>query len=108
MESENIIITKHAYERAKERLGWNKKTLKRMLPKVIDCGTYADDIKGFVKGWAQRKKDNKLNSIDELILYGNSLFLFKKKPNTTDTYILLTVVTAPSTKAHRFNECRHD
>lgn len=38
--------TQHAIERAKERLGWNEATLRRMLPKVVARGVDYRDTRG--------------------------------------------------------------
>ena len=34
----NLIATKHAYKRAKKRLGWNKSALNNMMPRIYQLG----------------------------------------------------------------------
>lgn len=42
----DIIITNHAYERAKERLKWNSKVLDKMSEKAFYSGLKHKDVKG--------------------------------------------------------------
>ena len=46
MKINQIIITEHAYQRAKERLRWNKKTLDRMTVKAYNNGDHHTEVKG--------------------------------------------------------------
>ncbi len=83
-----IEITDHAYMRMKQRSGWNKKTANRMIPRVYDLGTRAENIKGYLKAWAMKKvKEDELG--DDFILYGNFLYVFRRN-------MLVTVLTSPS------------
>lgn len=40
-----VIISQHALERLKERLGWNKRTAVRMVEKIISNGTKDREVK---------------------------------------------------------------
>lgn len=69
-----IAITKHAYKRAKERLGWNKKALERMAPVVL-----ADGIRiGQTSGPFRRYLDSHIHKGHAVTLriYGRFIFLF--------------------------------
>lgn len=72
---EDIIITKHAYTRMKERNGWNKKTATRMVRRVYSDGTRHDQVKGYLKKWLKTKYEYS-NDGDEYILYGEKLYIF--------------------------------
>jgi len=70
-----IIITKHAYKRAKERLSWKKKTLNRMATKAYAEGVTHRSAKGHLKGYIgklfiQHKTANNIR------VYGQDVYLF--------------------------------
>lgn len=45
------IITKHAYSRAKERAGLNKKSLQRIMPRIIEKGLSRNLMSGNLRKW---------------------------------------------------------
>ena len=72
-------ISDHAYERAKKRLGWKKKTLERMLPRVVAKGVDAQSVSGAVKRYIQRNQIPNQNhpTWSKIVLFMNSIFVFK-------------------------------
>ena len=84
-----VVISKHAYERLKERNGWNKKTAERMLSKICIDGKQPEEIKGYLKIWVNKKRTNKLGVATGFILYGNMLYIFRDN-------LMVTVIAAPS------------
>ncbi len=84
-DSESFFISDHAYKRAKERLGWNKNTTRRMLEKVITNGIYGTEVKGTYKPFVMARKRN--HEVENIILYGDTAFIFNKK-------ILVTIIKA--------------
>ena len=49
--TEELVITKHAYTRMKERNGWNKKAATRMVSHIYSDGIRTEQIKVYFKGW---------------------------------------------------------
>ena len=77
-----IYISEHASKRLKQRNGWGKRTQLRMLPKIYDTGKRIDDIKGKYASWIRHKEDVK-NEMDELVLFGDMLYVFNRKTLVT-------------------------
>lgn len=86
--NEEIVITKHAYMRMKERNGWNRKAARRMVSRVYSEGVRPDHVKGYLKNWVNTKYEYR-NEGDEYILYGDKLYIFNGKT-------MLTVLHTPA------------
>jgi hypothetical protein len=83
-----VVITKHAYERAKERLSWTEKVLDKMAQKAFSIGISHKDTKGglnkyITKIWFDYKTANNVK------IHGEVIYLFNK--NT-----LITVYQLPN------------
>ncbi len=89
-EDDGLYITDHAFQRAKERLGWNRKTMMRMMKKVYDNGTADKDVKGSLAPWVKSRME-RYNAGERSIMYGNTMFVLCR--NT-----VVTVINAPSKK----------
>ena len=74
-ENISLSISKHAYDRLKERNGWSKKTANRMLQKIYDYGVRPEDVKGYLKSWINRKADM-FDDDREFVLFGEKLYIF--------------------------------
>ncbi len=83
----SIQICDHGYERLKERNGWSKKTAKRMINKVYLNGKHPDELKGYLKQWFLNKGRYE-SEIDEYIVYGDYMYVFKNK-------VLITAYNIP-------------
>lgn len=73
---EEIEATDHAYERAKERFRWRKRTLDRMMKKAYNEGiTHADTVGSLnnyiTEVWAKYKSANNIR------IYGENMYLFR-------------------------------
>lgn len=91
-EEDTVYITDHAMTRMKERNGWGRKAAIRMVQKVFDNGTKAADVrKGPYKAWAHYKAEKALPN-ENLILYGDKLYIFAGK-------VLITVIPARAREA---------
>ena len=66
-----MIPTTHSYKRAKERLGWSKATLDRMVEKAFDEGLAYSDTKGRL-----RKYIDKRFKFGEVRIYAEHIFFF--------------------------------
>lgn len=82
---ECVYISRHAFDRMKERNGWNRKTSVRMVRRIYDCGILPDDVHGPYRNWVQhrKKKDPKAT----YRFYGQNLYVF-------DNNVLITVIQA--------------
>lgn len=72
---EEINITDHAYERAKERLGWKREVMDKMASKALNLGIKHKDTKGslnkyITKLWFEYKSCNNVR------IYGENIYFF--------------------------------
>lgn len=88
-----IIITNHAYVRAKERLKLTRKQLDSFIPKVIERGKEYKDENEELTIYLQQKKIKYDNKAKKVILYGDSIFVF-------DEMRLVTIFTVPRKLKH--------
>ena len=68
-----MTISDHAYQRAKERLGWKKRTLERMAERVLVSGTYYKDMSKSMKEYIARLE---CKTGRTYIVYGEHLYSF--------------------------------
>ncbi len=70
-----MYITKHAEKRLKQRCGFNKKSMERMVSKALNEGVSHKETKGELKKWVSGVylKEKKTNNIR---LYGDKAYLF--------------------------------
>lgn len=73
--TEELVITKHAYTRMKERNGWNKKAATRMVSRIYSDGVRPEQVKGYLKKWVNTKYEY-MNDGDEYVLFGDKLYIF--------------------------------
>ncbi len=95
MESKNrkngVILTDHAYERLRKRNGWGRSTADRMAERIFDKGVRADDVKGYLKPYMQKKAlEAGGNKIGDIVLYGDFIYLFTKQN------VLITAYPVPT------------
>jgi len=77
------IATKHAYRRAKERLGWNKSALRGQMVKAFYHGAAHKDVKSKLRKYVD-KLWLKSKNCNNIRIYGENLYLFNNE-------ILITV-----------------
>lgn len=90
-----IIITEHAYGRAKERLGWNTSALIKMAEKAYLEGIKHGDTKSSLKKyidklWFDYKKANNIRIYGENIFFfsGNILITIYQLPNNLKKHLV--------------------
>lgn len=76
-EEDCIYISRHAFDRMRERNGWNKKTSLRMIKKVYDTGLNPDEVKGEYKSWIKERAKKHPEVI--MKFYGQMLYIFDNK-----------------------------
>lgn len=84
-ESDCVFISRHAFDRMKERNGWNKKTALRMTKKVYDNGLAPSQVKGEYRAWALHRAAKYPEST--MKFYGQNLYVFQNN-------VLVTVLQA--------------
>ena len=70
-----VHASKHAYEAAKERLGWKKKTLDNMLERVFNNGIKHSDTKGQLNKYIT-KLWFKYETANNIRIYGQDVYFF--------------------------------
>ena len=89
-EEDCVFISRHGFDRMRERNGWNKKTAMRMIKKVFDCGLSPNDVKGEYRPWVKQRAEKHPDS--DMRFYGQNLYVF-------DNNVLITVL--PGTKMYQ-------
>lgn len=69
------IATEHAYEKAKERLGWKRKVLDKMMVKAFDEGIKHSDTKGSLNKYIT-KLWFKYRTANNIRIYGENVYFF--------------------------------
>jgi len=84
-------ITQHAFERARERLCWHRRTLARMMERVFYDGLSPDELPSRARGALNLNPDEVRST--SCRIYGEHLFLFGRDfPDQAD---LITVYPVP-------------
>lgn len=94
-----VIITDHAYARAKERLSFSKKALDRIAQKAFDAGIKHNQTVGSLKKYIDSISINQQRP-GNVIIHGTILFVFKDIFLIT-VYQLPTVFVRASNKIAR-------
>ncbi len=89
-EDDTYFVSRHAYHRLKERLGWNKKASNRMLKRVMDRGARFDTLPSSFRKWVADKAYEGF-SISESRVFAEHLFLVDES-----SHILITVLPIPA------------
>lgn len=84
-EDDCVYISRHAFDRMRERNGWNKKTALRMVKKVYDNGLSPEEYDGEYKSWVMLR--SKKHPGCTLKMYGNTMYVF-------DNNVLVTAMLA--------------
>lgn len=83
-----MVITNHAYERAKERLGWTQKVLDKMSSKALSEGIKHSDTKGRLNKYITATYFS-YKSANNIRIYGENVYLFDKD-------VLITIYQLPN------------
>lgn len=94
-ESDEFYISDHAYDRMKERCGWNKKASARMFEKVLKDGIRKDGLTGYLRRWIEYREERAAEASHdaslkyEALVYGEYVFLICNR-------VLVTVFSVPT------------
>lgn len=86
-----ITISRHAFERARERLGWPARVLERMASRIFGFGLSVNDTAGALHRYMEDKE-----AVAGALArsYGETLFIFQTGANAGDV-TLVTVWPLP-------------
>jgi hypothetical protein len=71
----DIIITKHAYKRAKERMGVNKNALNRIAKRAFEKGLKQSDVNGKIKEVFEILYNTE-KTANNIRIYGEFIYIF--------------------------------
>ncbi|WP_294203117.1 hypothetical protein [uncultured Chryseobacterium sp.] len=86
---DKVLITIHAYERARERYRWKKVTLIKMAQIAFKEGVKYSDTKGELKKFINKVQQNN-QKVNNIRLYGQDIYFF-------DDNVLITLYQLPNT-----------
>lgn len=88
----HLTLSPHALDRAKERAGWSRRTLERMLVHVVYDGLAADECAGALRHYLSGLPDGGPTRF--VRVYGEHVFVFAREasPNAAN---LVTVLHLP-------------
>ncbi len=96
--TKKFTITEHAYERAKERLSWRRKTLNRMAKKAFYGGLKHKDTKGKLNKYISNLY-LQYRTANNIRIYGENVYFF------TDCH-LITLYRMPQELIKYLKYCR--
>ena len=92
----NILITDHAYLRAKERLNFDRRAFERMASKAYEFGILHENFDGYIRDFLDVKySGGKAN--EKAKVYGSVVYLFVKNK-------LITVIPLPRKETKFINK----
>ena len=83
----NAVMTDHAFDRAKERCGWNRNAAQRMANKALADGVILTDTAGSLKRYIDKQHIS--HPGHRSVIYGNSIFIF------ADENVVVTILDLP-------------
>ena len=87
-----IIITQHAYDRIKERMGLNKAAAERLAHKALNCGIQHGDTKGMLHKYISGQLHRNPHKGAAVRLYGEFAYAFIQEG---EKMLLLTIFQIP-------------
>ena len=92
---DTIFVSEHAFDRMKERNGWNRKAAIRMVKKIYDNGLRPNEAGGKAKKYMKNRAEH--NPEDDIALYGEYIYIFRD--NTLITAFSINSVLSGNKKA---------
>lgn len=86
-----VYISRHAFERMKQRNGWNKKTALRMVKKVYDNGVEPEQAPVEYRTWLRKKQKKEPETTYKM--YGEMVYVFNNR-------VLITIMQANKFKSN--------
>ena len=98
-----LLATRHACDRARERIRWHRRTLARMLERVFYDGLGPEDCSRRLHDFIAAKTDATPAGLTRI--YGEHLFVFTR--DRPDEVVLLTVYPLPPEFRSAARHARH-
>lgn len=99
-ETKNVYITRHAYERGKERLGLKKKAFERIVDKAYLNGLGSSNLSGSLYTYFQNKIEylGTMGHTERQFfrIYGENIFVFSENNREGFLPSLVTVMHIPT------------
>lgn len=94
-----VYVTRHGYERMKERMGWNKNAARRMSQRAYREGVGVKNVNGALQRFIE-SKDEHYPENNIIKIYGNAVYCFgiAQFGEDTDTSFLTLVTIYPLPK----------
>lgn len=87
--SAGCTATKHAYKRAKQRLGWSKSALNNMMPRAHELGMKQRDANAVLRKFFKKLRAKSDQQINNIRIYGQVVYFFHN-------HVLVTVYQIPT------------
>ncbi len=95
----NLRISKHAYDRMKERLGMNRKAAQRIAQRALLSGIGSEETSGCLQRYIEARTQAYMRQGTKILIYGEAVYCFvcKQHEETCEPVnSLLTVMCLPN------------
>jgi len=95
----NLRISKHAYDRMKERLGMNKKAAQRIAQRALLSGIGSEETSGCLQRYIEARTQAHMRQGTKILIYGEAVYCFVCKQHEEacePVNSLLTVMCLPN------------
>jgi hypothetical protein len=89
----NLVVSHHACKRARQRIRWHRRTLDRMLERIVYTGLATEDCSGELRHYLEGLCPN--TSAHFARVYGEQVYVFARESENEATLVLLTVFNLP-------------
>ena len=72
----NLRISKHAYDRMKERLGMNRKAAQRIAQRALLSGIGREDASGCLQRYIEARTQAYMRQGTKILIYGEAVYCF--------------------------------
>lgn len=99
MDMEDFRISKHAYDRMKERLGINKKAARRLAYRAFENGIECSKASGKLRRYLLSREDAYEHYDSKVIIYGDAVYCFARNHHGDNIGVessLVTVLLLPN------------
>ncbi len=92
----DVCVSKHAYERMRERLGINKKAAQRMAVRAYEAGIGYSDTSGRLQKYIEKNSIAYMRQGTRIIIYGDAVYCFVCGSTSKYDKTLVTVLHLPN------------
>ena len=77
-----LVISDHAYKRARQRISWSRNALNRMTVMAYTCGIRRHELKGMLKHYTDDLMQG-YSKRPEIRIYGEFIYIFRNQTLVT-------------------------